>query len=370
MRAAVKEFCVLLARSRVLSAAQVREVYRRWRRETDGHADDLARFAHWLVAVHYLTDYQAERLLHGHTDCLFLDGYKILRRVGEGPLARVYKAIRRDGRLVALKVLPPARAADPHLRACFEREARASWRLRHPNVVRTLDTGAADGARFIVLEYLQGEDLADVLRRRGRLPAGEAVRLLYQALLGLQHVHECGLVHGHIDPTNLMVVYPRAAGLRDTTLHARVKLLDAGLGAAFFTELTQTAAEHLRRTGEGLLPVSAHDLAPERTSDPHGGDIRADVYSLGCVLYHCLTGQPPFPGETVFAQILRHATEAPRPLRGLVPALPEGLVEVVARMHAKDPAGRYPTPAAAARALRRFLPPAEAALPVPRLSGR
>jgi serine/threonine protein kinase len=352
----VEQVCGLMARSRVLSATGVRQVHRRWVREAGRAAADVQRFAHWLTTTRYLTRYQVERLLHGHTDCLFLDQYKILRRIGEGSLARVYKALRADGRVVALKVLPPSRARDPHLRAAFEREARASWRLKHPNVVRTLDTGEADGVRYIVMEYLEGETLADVLRRRGRLPPAEAVRLIYQAFLGLQHIHECGLVHGRVELANLMLTPAPGKGEPDTTLHATVKILDAGMGASFFAGLAESAAGHLRRTGEGALLLNANDVAPEQACNLTGSDIRADIYGLGCVLYHCLTGRPPFAEGSVFAQLLRHATEAPRPLCELDATIPEGLQRVVDKLLAKDPALRYPTPEAAARALRAFLP--------------
>jgi serine/threonine protein kinase len=356
MNNAVKQFCARAAQSGVVTVPQVRAIYRRWVRESGNRAANLKRFTRWLVATHYLTDYQARRLQRGHTDCLVFDQYKILRRIGEGPLARVYKAIQTDGSLVALKVLPPSRAADPRLQACFEREVRVSWRLKHPNVVRALGAGEADGVRYLVLEYLDGETLAEVLRRRGRLRATEAVRLIYQAFLGLQHIHECGLVHGAIEPANLMLTPAPSRPGPDTTLHATVKLLDLGVGATFLTLSTRSAAAELRRHGTGSLPIDASELAPEQVSDPAHSDIRADIYALGCVLYHCLAGQPPFPGGGAVSQILRHATAVPRPLQEFVGALPAGLQEVVDRLLAKDPARRYPTPAGAACALRPFLP--------------
>jgi serine/threonine protein kinase len=153
-----------------------------------------------------------------------------------------------------------------------------------------------------------------------------------------------------------MLVPGRRAGQPDTTLRATVKLLDAGVGPAFFAGLVKTAADRLRRTGESALPVPADDLAPEQAIDPAHSDIRADIYALGCILYHGVAGQPPFPGAGSLVQVLRHATEAPPPLRDFAAALPAGLQEVVDRLLAKDPAGRYPTPEAAARALRPFLP--------------
>jgi eukaryotic-like serine/threonine-protein kinase len=375
MISSVKRFCSLVARSRLLRGPALRAVRSRWLRSAGPAAGDVQGFARWLLATRCLTGYQVRRLLHGHTDCFFLGRYKILRRLGQGPLARVYKALGPEGHPVALKVLPPSRAREPRLRACFERQAWAACRLLHPNVVRALRAGNANGVRFIVLEHLAGETLADVLRRRGRLPPGEAVRLAYQALVGLQHVHQSGLVHGALEPANLMLVpdpwpslspfaprgRPRrrgaSAGEPDTTLGSTVKLLDAGLGPDFFEAVSEVAAESLRKTGAAVLPVSADYLAPERACDPRHSDIRADIYALGCVLYHCLTGQPPFPDVSPVAQMIRHATEAPRPLRDFDPALPPGLQRVMDRLLAKGPADRYPTPESAARALHELLPP-------------
>jgi serine/threonine protein kinase len=137
------------------------------------------------------------------------------------------------------------------------------------------------------------------------------------------------------------------------TLGCTVKILDMGLGRALFEE--GGAAPDSGLTTEGVLLGTPDYMSPEQARDPRAADIRSDVYSLGCVLYHALSGQPPFPDVNIISQMIRHATEAPRPLREFNPAVPDGLQQIVGWMMAKDPAGRYPTPARAAGALEVYL---------------
>src|SRR5262249_46314099 len=152
----------------------------------------------------------------------------------KGRMAGVYKAVHSLGQVVAIKVLPPSKAKLPQLLARFQREARLALRLKHPNVVRAFQMGEANGLHYLVMEYLEGETLDEVLQRRGKLPAVEAVPLIYQALLGLEHIHKQGLVHRDLKPGNLMLVRP--ANGCDTTLGGTLKILDIGLGKALYDE--------------------------------------------------------------------------------------------------------------------------------------
>jgi serine/threonine protein kinase len=353
----VEKFCNALARSGLLPPGEVRALRQRWLQEA-GPGSNGARFTRWLVARHYLTGFQAHRLAQGHTQHFFLDHYKILERIGRGRMAGVYKAVHESGQVVAIKVLPPSRAADPQFLGRFRREARLAWQLHHPNVVRTFQAGEADGLHYLVMEYLEGETLEELLQRRRRLPAGEALRVVYQALLGLQHLHERGLVHRNLEPANLMLV-PNGGPVPLATTHtATVKLLDISLARAEFDQEEDGGdGDRLHLTHEGVLLGNAAYLAPEQAVNPHGADIRADVYSLGCILYHCLTGQPPFGNTNAVQQVIRHATDRPQPLRAFAPAagIPEGLQQVLDWMMHRDAAQRYPTPERAAQALRAFL---------------
>ncbi|GIW82689.1 MAG: hypothetical protein KatS3mg105_4496 [Gemmatales bacterium] len=348
----VESICNLLIRSRLLQASDVQLLHRRWRLESrDGYAD-VERFAKWLVQKQYITEYQSQSLLRGHADHFFLNQYKLLDRIGKGRMAGIFKAVHNLGHVVAIKVLPPSKAKQPEIMSRFQREARMAMRLKHPYVVRTFHLGHTSSLHYLVMEYLEGETLEDVLKRRGKLPAAEAVRLIHQALLGLQHIHEQGLVHRDLEPANLMLV---GADTPDSTLFATVKILDIGLGRELFDE-NENPEYDMQLTTEGTVLGSPDYLAPEQARNAHAADIRADIYSLGCVLYHALAGQEPFPEKSAFRKIILHAEATPRPLREFDPSIPAGLEKVVSVMMAKNHGDRYQTPLQAAQALAPFLP--------------
>ena len=355
MEPTVENFCNLLSRSRLLSPDEVLALRERWGQEAPERPSDPERFARWLVANRSVTEFQAAALLRGHAGPFFLNDYKLLERIGKGRMAGVYRAVHPLGQVVAIKVLPPSKAKEPEILARFQREARLAVRLKHPNVVRTFQTGTAEGVHYLVMEYLDGETLEEVLERRGKLGPAEAVRLIYQALQGLQHIHEQDLVHRDLKPGNLMLVSPPGAQEEAATLHATVKILDIGLGRALFDEGVPGAGDNFNLTTAGDVIGTPDYLAPEQARDSHAADVRADIYSLGCVLFHAVTGQPPFPDPNPVRQMVRHATEPLGLLRQLNRAVPEGLQPVVERMTAKDPAQRYATPEQAARALQPFL---------------
>jgi serine/threonine protein kinase len=360
MVVALENFCTLLTRSRLLSHEEVQALANRWRAGAKDEAEDGEQFAKSLVKEQLLTGYQAALLLRGHADQFFLDQYKLLERIGTGRMAGVFKAVHRLGQTVAIKVLPPSKAKVDELIGRFQREARISVRLRHPNIVRTFQMGETLGLHYLVMEYLEGETLEEVLKRRGRLPPPEAARIAYQALQGMQHIHEHGVVHRDLKPGNLMLV-PLPAPGQDNTLEATIKVLDIGLGRAIFDENDPWGTEeNFQLTTEGSVLGEPDYLAPEQAKDAHAADIRADIYSLGAILYHALAGHSPFPDTNRLRQMIRHATEALRPVRELNPAVSEALQAVIQRMLAKDPAQRPGTPQEAAQALEPFLPGSDA----------
>jgi serine/threonine protein kinase len=354
MELSVQNVYGLLIRSRLLALDDAKRMYDRWLKEAK-NSGDVGGFLKWMVAHQHVTEYQAGLLARGHADHFFLGPYKVLDRIGKGRMAGVYKAVHPLGQMVAIKVLPPSKAKEPRVLRRFQREARMALKLKHRNVVRTFQVGESGGLHYLVMECLEGETLDEVLDRRGKLLPGEAVRVIHQALMGLQHLQEQGLVHRDLKPGNLMLIPGRMPGQPDTTLRASVKIVDVGLARGQRAKQMGGELEETELTSEGTLLGTPNYMAPEQARDPRTADIRADIYSLGCVLYHALTGQPPFPDTNFINQMIRHATEQPPPLKALNPEAPDGLQQIMNGMLAKEPAQRYPTPARAAQALQMFL---------------
>lgn len=352
----VENLCGFLIRSKLMNPDEVLAMKQRWLAEAKDQAQSTPAFLRWLVASNYTTEYQASLLSRGHVDDFFFGEYRLLERIGRGRMAGVYKAIHPSGQIVAIKVLPPSKAKNSLMLARFHREGRLATKLQHPNVLKSFQLAETSRVHYLVMEYLEGEPLDELIARRKRLPPAEAVRIIHQALLGLQHLHEHNMVHRDLKPANLMIIPAPQRGDSETTLKSNVKVLDIGLAREFFDENTPAdAAERDELTGEGVLLGTPDYLAPEQARDPRAIDIRADIYSLGCTLYHFLTGQPPFPDKNILTLIVRHASEVPKPLQEFNQAIPEGLSQIVSWMMAKKPDQRYPTPARAAQALETFL---------------
>ena len=360
----VRDYVALLGKSRLLPAEEVEGLHRHWQAEPGAADDQVEGFVKFLVGRRALTPYQAAMVQRGRADGFFLNGYKILDRIGKGQMGGVYKAVHTLGQTVALKIIPASKARDPHTLGRFQREARLLTLLDHPNVVRAFQVGEANGVYYIVMEYLDGESLDEVLGRRKQLPVGEAVRLIRQTAEGLQHLADRRMVHRDLKPSNLMLTpSPAPGGRPDTTWDATVRILDIGLGRELFSETTPEGQISTQLTVEGAVLGTPDYLAPEQAKDARSADVRADLYSLGCVFYHCVTGRTPFPDQNIMTQMLKHATEKPVPLRDLLPTVPPGLQQVLDKMTAKDPNARYQTPAEAAAALKPFLTPNAGAAP-------
>jgi WD40 repeat protein/tRNA A-37 threonylcarbamoyl transferase component Bud32 len=266
--------------------------------------------------------------------------YRIVELLGSGGMGAVYKAEHLlMERPVALKVIRQRFIDEPAAVERFRREVKAAARLAHPNIVTAHDADQAGDTHFLVMEYVEGTTLARLVQEQGPLPVDRACDYARQAALGLQHAHERGMVHRDIKPHNLML-----------TADGQVKILDFGL-ARFATERSVAAA----LTEANAVMGTPDYIAPEQANDAHQADIRADIYSLGCTLYHLLTGRPPFPEGTALQKIKCHLDDMPPALNTLRPDVPVELAGLVERMMAKDPSARYRTPGEVAAALVVFV---------------
>ena len=283
-----------------------------------------------------------------------LGQYRLLTKLGEGGFGTVYKAVHtRLDKVVALKLLTASRLQNPDAVTRFNREMRAVGKLHHAHIVAAHDAGEIDGTHYLVMELVDGIDLRELVKQRGRLPIGAACEIIRQAALGLQHAHDHGLVHRDIKPSNLMLTLP---GNHDEA--PSVKVLDLGL--ALLDE------DHLENFGEltatGQVMGTLEYMAPEQGSDTHAVDIRADIYSLGASLYKLLTGKPPFSSDQYRSPIkllMALATQDPPPLVTRCPEITSELEAIVRQMLAKKPQERFATPRELAEALAPFSQPAD-----------
>jgi serine/threonine protein kinase len=271
-----------------------------------------------------------------------IPGFEFLGVLGLGGMAIVYKARQlRPRRLVAVKMIDPRLANHREVVARFRREQVVASRLRHPNLVAAYRAGRAAGRLYLVLELVRGEGLDELVMRNGPLAVADACELIRQAALGLQHLHDQGLVHRDVKPSNLML-----------TPSGRLKVLDLGLAR----DLRQPG-EQDRITSYGQFLGTPDYLAPEQCLDPHAVDGRADVYSLGCTLYELLTGRPPFASgayASAFLKMRAHVEAPTPPVRGRRPDVPERLAADLGRMLAKDREERFASPGDVAAAVRPF----------------
>jgi serine/threonine-protein kinase len=323
-----------------------------------------------LLVRNWLTPYQVNQLLQGRDSELVLGPYLLLERLGEGGTGWVFKARHQHmNRLVAVKILRRELLIDPEVLARFYREIQVVSQFSHPHVIHAYDAGPIGERHVLVMEYAPGIDLARLVKRSGPLPVPQAADYVRQAALGLQHIHERGLVHRDIKPSNLLAAGDawRVAGKDDRATHdatlATIKILDLGLSRLGRVERRLGAINNSmgsssgRLTPQGAMVVGTPDyLAPEQALDFHKADIRADVYSLGCTFFYLLTGQPPFPGGSLVKKLMRHQQTPPPPLARFRPDVPNEVAAIVGQMLMKEPGQRFQQPREIVDALLHALP--------------
>ena len=319
------ELAKAAVKSRLLTADAIQDRSKSFLSGVGQKNRSAARFAKFLIESGDLTKFQAERLLAGRTEGFFLGGCRILDRLGAGGMGIVYLAEQIQlGRQVAVKVLPSKRIGDAEFVQRFLREARAAAELNHPNIVQIYDFGNVGNSPFIVMEFVRGPDLKEVLIKEGPFSVASSVEIISHVAIGLQHAHDHGIVHRDIKPSNIVQV------------SGAVKILDLGLARR-----VNDSAE-LTEVGSGL--GTPDYMSPEQFTDARQADIRSDLYSLGCTWYHLLAGQPPFDGGTPATKGIAHMQQVPTPIEQLVPTVPAKVSTIIQKLMAKRPEDRFQTP--------------------------
>lgn len=342
--ATIEELLELVIKSGVTDESRLRSHIQQLR--IDGTLpSEPSKLAGQLVRDGFLTYFQAEQLLQGKWKRFTIGKYKVLERLGSGGMGQVFlcehKVMRRR---VAVKVLPTAKAEDPASLDRFYREARAVAAVDHPNLVRAYDIDQDNNLHFLVMEYVDGTNLQDLVKKFGPLEVTRACHYIYGAAVGLQHAHEVGLVHRDIKPGNILI-----------DRNGVVKILDLGLARFFHDEVDDLTKKY----DENVLGTADY-LAPEQALESHTVDIRADIYSLGATFYFLLTGSPPFPEGSVAQKLIWHQTRAPKPIQEIRPEVSSEVVAIIEKMMAKDASQRYQTPAEVMAALAAWV-----AIPIP-----
>jgi hypothetical protein len=347
--ATLRQFLDNLASSHLLSTQEIRSLVAEFQppREDVHEAIKLK-----LRKTGVVTDYQLQWLEHPTAIPLVLGDYVLLEPLGRGGMGQVFRARHRTmDRLVAIKVLPDEAFHSPAAVARFKREVRAAAKLIHPHIVRAYDAREQDHVPLLVMELVDGPDLASYAAERGPLPVHEVVKWIAQAAAAMAYAHDQGVIHRDLKPSNLLL-----------DRQGDVHVLDLGL-ARITAEVAATAPSGEAVTEEGRALGTIDYMAPEQAEDARQADARSDIYSLGCTLYRLLAGRPPYDGSTKIKKLIAHR-EQPIPLiRTLRPDAPPELERIFQRMVAKRPADRFGTMGEVADVLRPIAQRCEETLP-------
>ena len=335
-----KGFLQLLERSQIVQGDRLDEALSSLSGKAGGRPVELQELTSHLLDLEVVTDWHVDKLLAGKYKGFFLGNYKLLGYLGSGGMSSVYLAEHKiTYQKRAIKVLPRKRVADKSYLDRFYQEARAAASVDDPNVVRVYDIDHDGKTHFMVMEYLEGSDLSEIVKADGPLAIDRAVEYLLQAARGLHHIHQRNLVHRDIKPANLLL-----------TPDGVVKILDLGLAL-----IEQDDEASLTLMYNEKVMGTADYLSPEQALNSHDVDSRADIYSLGCTLYFLLTGKPPFSKGNLAQRLAMHQTQTPTDVRQLRSDCPDGLAAICQQMMMKRAEERYPDCQALQSELNGFL---------------
>jgi len=317
-------FVMELRRSGLIERGQLEQVVGDFlRKHPRGEAKALADS---LVAQKILTAFQAERVMGGKAQGLVLGPYTLLDAIGSGSMGTVYKSVsKNDGQYFAVKVLPRRSMWNVRL---ARRQVRAFGQFNHPSVVPFVDVGTSGGMHYLAWPLVEGESLDAIVQREGKLAPDVAALFALQMAQGLAVAHQNGLFHGLLKPSNILVGPDRMA-----------RILDFGIGSLLVENEGESLVDTMSTAN--TLTSGLDCASPESIMEPTNRTPSGDQYSLGCVLYYCLTGRYPFPDGSAVEKMMAHQTKSPEPITKLNAAVPAELAAVVERLMAKDPASRF-----------------------------
>ncbi len=328
MSISTERFIDTASKSGVLTAAEAATLRAAAEGQLAADADTLART---LVQQGKLTRFQAAAVYQDRAESLLLGNYVILDKLGAGGMGQVFRARHRKmDRIVALKVLSKKSLASPDALPRFQREVRAAAKLTHPNIVTAHDADEAGNVHYLVMEYVEGKDLSNLVKASGPMSVPQAIDCIVQAARGFEYAHREGIVHRDVKPSNLLL-----------DKHGVVKILDMGLARVDNPLAGPESGDGL--TTSGSIMGTVDFMSPEQALDTKQADQRSDIYSLGCTFYHLLTAKKLYDGDTMMKKLLAHRQQPIPSLRAVRPETPAAVDAVYTKMVAKNPHERFQT---------------------------
>lgn len=325
-----EKFLSTLAKSGLLSGAELGDLAQKF--PVSDRA--LSRMVKHLLETNRLTKFQLTQLVEGKYKGFQIGQYLITDQLGRGGLGRVFKAVHKTmNREVAIKILAPELLKTERARLLFQREVQATGKLLHPNIVTAYDASTSSHRYFLVMEFVNGQNLEKLVKSNGPIPAEITCEIIRQCALGLGHAHSLGMLHRDVKPANLLLQV-------SANQQWQVKIADFGLARLGMSGL-ESNDENTIVTKKNTVMGTPDFLSPEQARNLHEVDCRSDLYSLGCTMYFLLSGQVPFPEGNSMQKLLAHFKKTATPIEEWVPNIDPSVAGIVRKLMEKNPDNRF-----------------------------